>query len=178
MMRLFILLLLIVFVSCSTSRTVSKNDTELRSTINLKGNIPAVKIEVKNADPDEVVALAESMQEISYTYGGSSPRQGFDCSGLVNYVFGRFGVKVPRVSKYFTNAGAEVSPKNARRGDIILFTGSDINSGEVGHLGLITSNKNGELLFVHAASGTGRRVMVSGMNSWFTPRFVKIIRVF
>lgn len=151
---------------------------ELKSRVVLKERIAPVKIDVKNADPDEVVALAESMQEVPYLYGGSSPVKGFDCSGFVHYVFGRFGVKVPRVSKYFTNAGAEVPPKQAKRGDIILFTGSDANSGEVGHLGLITTNRNGNIEFVHAASGVGKRVMVSGMNSYFIERFVKVIRVF
>ncbi len=175
-MRIFLFCSLFI-ISCHSTQTVNKVPDKPRGIV-LKGYVPAVKIDVKNADPDEVVALAESFQGIPYLYGGSEPTQGFDCSGFVNYVFSRFGVKVPRISRDFTNAGREVRQKDAKRGDIILFTGTDINSGEVGHLGLVTSNKNGELLFVHAASGSGRRVMVSGMNSWFTPRFVKIIRVF
>ena len=66
--------------------------------------------------------------------------------------------------------------QDCRRGDIILFTGSDPNSGIVGHMGIVTDNKNGEVEFIHASSSRG--VMISGMNSYFVPRFVKVNRIF
>jgi cell wall-associated NlpC family hydrolase len=76
----------------------------------------------------------------------------------------------------FTNAGKEVPVKNSMPGDLILFTGSDAKSGIVGHMGIIVSNKNGVLKFIHASSSRG--VMISGMDSYFLPRFVKVNRVF
>jgi cell wall-associated NlpC family hydrolase len=103
---------------------------------------------------------------------------GFDCSGFINYVFNHFKISVPRVSKDFTNAGQAVSTLESKRGDIILFTGSDPNSGVVGHMGIITRNDRGVLQFIHAASGKGGGVMISTMNSYFMPRFVKVIRIF
>ena len=76
----------------------------------------------------------------------------------------------------FTNAGKEVLLKESLPGDLILFTGSDAKSGEVGHMGIITENKNGWISFIHASSSSG--VMISGMNSYFIPRYVKTNRVF
>jgi cell wall-associated NlpC family hydrolase len=140
--------------------------------------VPPVRINTKNADADEVVTFAETLEGIRYKYGSTDPKNGFDCSGFVWYVFNRFNIKVPRTSGDFTNAGKEVSIRDSRRGDLILFTGSDPNSGVVGHMGIITQNRNNRILFIHASSGGGKGVMVSGMNEYFIPRFVKVIRVF
>jgi hypothetical protein len=76
----------------------------------------------------------------------------------------------------FTNTGKEVNLKNSLPGDIILFTGSNANSGVVGHMGIITENKKGTIKFIHASESRG--VMISGMNSYFIPRFVKVNRIF
>jgi hypothetical protein len=43
-------------------------------------------------------------------------------------------------------------------------------------MGIVTSNKNGDVEFIHASSSRG--VMISGMNSYFVPRFVKVNRIF
>ena len=94
----------------------------------------------------------------------------------MNYVFNHFNIPVPRVTTDFTNAGEEVPLKESKPGDIILFTGSDAKSRIVGHVGIITENNNGDVKFIHAS--TSRGVMISGMNSYFLPRFIKVNRVF
>ena len=150
----------------------------LKSRVVLKERVPAKTINTRNVSPDEVVTFAETLQGYPYKWGGSSLQQGFDCSGLMNYVFNKFKISVPRVSRDFTNAGQQVTTLESRRGDIILFTGSDPNSGVVGHMGLITRNNKGLIEFIHSASGQGGGVTLSGMNAYFIPRFVKVIRVF
>lgn len=102
--------------------------------------------------------------------------KGFDCSGFVDYVFNHFNISVPRVSSDFTNAGEQVAIEDSKPGDIILFTGSDAKSGVVGHIGIITENDHGDVKFIHASESSG--VIISGMNSYFIPRFVKVNRVF
>lgn len=166
--------------SCSTSRNTNKINSpgEIRSTVVIKKKVAPVKIDVKNADADEVVSFAETLKGVPYKYGSMIKEQGFDCSGFVNYVFNHFKISVPRTTVQFTNAGMEVSIKESRRGDIILFTGSDAKSGVVGHMGFVTKNARQHFEFIHAASGNGVGVIVSELNSYFIPRFVKVIRIF
>lgn len=55
-----------------------------------------------------------------YVSGGSSP-SGFDCSGFVSYVYGQFGISLPRSSGAYYNVGTRVS--SPQPGDIIVTPG-------------------------------------------------------
>lgn len=167
-------------IGCRSSKevggiTINKN---IKSTIRIKKNVPAIKIETGKTKAEAVMKFAETLEGIKYTYGSASKEKGFDCSGFVWYVFNHFKIIVPRTSENYTNAGKEISIEDSKIGDIILFTGSDPKSGTVGHMGLITSNENGRITFIHASSGAGKRVMKSQMSTYFVLRFVKVIRVF
>ncbi len=174
------ILSVLILESCGSSRKISKpeitNNTGIESTVIIKNKVPEVLINTKDVAANDVVNFAETLIGIKYKYGSSSKEQGFDCSGFVNYVFNHFKISVPRTSVGFTNAGNEISIKDSKPGDLILFTGSNAKSGIVGHLGLITENKNGNIKFIHASENRG--IMISEMNSYFIPRFVKVNRVF
>ena len=178
----FFLFLIIALTGCKVSRPsgnfTKKEGTDIKSTVVLKDKVAVRKIDTKNVDPEKVVQFAETLQGVPYRYGSMVKEKGFDCSGFINYVFNHFKISVPRSSKDFTNAGRNVSTLESRRGDLILFTGSDSKSGVVGHMGIITKNEKGVFQFIHAASGKGGGVMISSMNSYFLPRFVKVIRIF
>ncbi|HET7119523.1 MAG TPA: C40 family peptidase [Hanamia sp.] len=171
---------ILILTGCSVTRKTSSpeisNSIDIRSTIVIKNKAPVYKIDTRNISADDVVAFSETLIGTKYTYGSSVKEKGFDCSGFVNYVFNHFKISVPRTSVDFTNAGDEVPIEDSKPGDIILFTGHNEKSGVVGHLGIITENKNGNLQFIHASESRG--VIVSGMNSYFIPRFVKVNRVF
>ena len=184
MSKKYILIFLCVtnlfFIACRSSKevagiTLNKN---IKSNIEIKKNVPSVKIETGETKPEDCIKFAKTLEGIKYTYGGASIEKGFDCSGFVWYVFNHFKIKVPRTSENFTNAGKEVSIEDSKKGDIILFTGSDVKSAKVGHMGFITSNENGKITFIHASSGVGKRIMKSQMSAYFVLRFVKAIRVF
>ncbi len=166
--------------SCGSSRKANSsaavNVNELISTVVIKKKVPVRKIDVRTVVADDLVSFAETMLGVPYRYGSMKKENGFDCSGFINYVFNNFKITVPRTSSDFTNAGKEVKPGQSKRGDLILFTGSDANSGEVGHMGIVTENKKNNFTFIHASSGKG--VMFSTLNSYFIPRFVKVIRIF
>ena len=183
MNRIFSLVFLVVVLvvsSCSSSRKASApivtNANDIRSKVVIKKKVPAVTIQTKSYPANELVNFAETLLGTPYRYGSSEKEKGFDCSGFISYVFNYFKIAVPRISSDFTNAGKEVLIKDSKRGDLILFTGSDEKSGQVGHMGIITENKNGLIEFIHAS--TSRGVMLSGLNSYFVPRFVKVNRVF
>jgi cell wall-associated NlpC family hydrolase len=172
----------IFLASCSISRYTPGSSepraSEIKSRVVIKNNVPARKVNTKNIDPEQVLAVVESMEGVPYKWGGSNKQQGFDCSGLIWYAFRQFNISVPRTSVEYTNAGKEVPLVNSRRGDIILFTGSDANSGVVGHMGMITGNDNGRIQFINAVSGEGNGVMYSKLSGYFIPRFVKVVRLF
>jgi len=160
------------------TQIVNKDDYEIRSVVKIKERVKEVTINTGRTDADEFVDFAEKLVGTKYQYGSADPSKGLDCSGFVFYVFGHFQIKVPRTSSDFTNAGKEVKISDSQRGDLILFTGSDAHSGRVGHMGIITENKNRKIKFIHSASGGGKGVTISGMSSYYIERFVKIIRVF
>lgn len=173
----------LLFASCSSSKKIAvpaanKEGVAIKSNVVLKEKIAPRTINTKNVSADDVVTFAETLRGTPYKYGSAVKENGFDCSGFIYYVFNRYKIAVPRTSRDFTYAGEQISNLESRRGDIILFTGSDPQSGVVGHMGFITRNQRGVLQFIHASSGKGGGVMISTMNSYFMPRFVKIIRVF
>jgi cell wall-associated NlpC family hydrolase len=157
------------------------NDTGM---IILPNNSPPIKdtlpgqIATGNIHPEAVVAFAESLMGTPYRYASTDPAVGFDCSGFITYVFNHFGIKVPRSSIDFTNVGKEVAVADAKRGDIILFTGTDSTERFVGHMGIVVSNVNGDLQFIHSSSGKAHGVTVSPLKGYYMGRFVKVIRIF
>jgi cell wall-associated NlpC family hydrolase len=183
---IFFICLSMLLISCHVSRVKVKaktnstpiNETEIKSRVVIKKKVPAVTIDTKNIQPDQIVAFAKTLIGVPYKYGSTKKENGLDCSGFIWYVFNHFNIKVPRISYEYTNAGSEVSLKESRKGDIILFTGSDANSGVVGHLGMIVENSNGKITFIHSASGGNKGVMESHLITYFRLRFVKVNRIF
>jgi cell wall-associated NlpC family hydrolase len=73
-------------------------------------------------NPDKaskVIAYAEQFLGIPYVWGGTSP-SGFDCSGLMQYVFRSVGVNLPRVAASQQNVGTRISPSQVQPGDLVF----------------------------------------------------------
>lgn len=180
------LLLILIFASasCSVSKTQKKiayDKTAAPKQVSNSEpeNITGYKtIDTKHTEAEPLMQFAENLLGVKYKYGSTEPEKGFDCSGFVNYVFNHFNINVPRVSKDFNGFGPSVDLKKSKRGDIILFTGTDVKSSEVGHLGLITQNQNGQIKFIHSSSGRSIGVIISDLSNYYTTHFVKVIRVF
>lgn len=90
-----------------------------------------------------------------YLWGGESPETGFDCSGFVQYLYGRRGVALPRVAEDQAAVGIPVRPEELRAGDAIFFADA---TGYVHHEGLYL----GDGYFVHAPR-TGDVVKISSL---------------
>lgn len=134
-------------------------------------------IDTKSIHPNELVNFAETLIGIPYRYGSTNPAVGFDCSGFITYVFNHFHIKVPRSSIDFTDVGKEIPVQSAKRGDIILFTGTDSTERFVGHMGIVTSNTD-TLRFIHSTSGKQYGVTITPLNKYYQGRFIKTLRVF
>ena len=112
---------------------------------------------------DEVVRLALEQEGVRYRNGGVSPERGFDCSGLINYVYASQGVELPRTSHELAVSLPEVSKAELRPGDLVFFR---INSRPFSHAGIYV----GDDRFVHASSTRTGRVMVSSMEQRYWKR--------
>ena len=107
-----------------------------------------------------VIAIAKKYLGIPYHYGGASPQQGFDCSGLMQYVFRQVGVNLPRVSQAQQTAGKPVNPKDARPGDLVFF-GGNAKSGGAHHVAMMVSS--GQIIEA-AHTGTNVRIRSFSMS--------------
>lgn len=135
-------------------------------------------VNTKNVLPDSVVSFAKTLIGTPYQYASTDPRMGFDCSGFITYVFNHFGIAVPRSSIDFTDVGKPVDEKDAKPGDLILFTGTDSTERHVGHMGIVISNDNTGIQFIHSTSGKKYGVTITPFNDYYHSRFVKVIRIF
>ncbi len=98
-----------------------------------------------------------------YRWGGTSPDGGFDCSGMVGYVFrSALGIELPRVSREMAKDGMKVERSALAVGDLVFFSR---RGKRVDHVGIYV----GEGRFVHAPR-TGRDVTVSSLTDGYWSR--------
>ena len=106
-----------------------------------------------------------------YRWGGTSPDGGFDCSGLVGYVFRTaLGIELPRVSREMANNGEKIERAALTEGDLVFFSR---RGKRVDHVGIYVGNGQ----FLHAPR-TGKDVMVSSLDSgYWAGKFLQARRV-
>ncbi|MBV9988618.1 MAG: C40 family peptidase [Chitinophagaceae bacterium] len=136
------------------------------------------KINTGQVKPDSLVAFAKTLIGTPYVYASTDPKVGFDCSGFITYVFKHFNIAVPRSSVDFTNVGQTIAVAEAKKGDLILFTGTNPSELGIGHMGLVVSNDAAGLQFIHATSGKAMAVTITPLNELYKKRFVRISRIF
>jgi cell wall-associated NlpC family hydrolase len=107
-----------------------------------------------------------------YRWGGTSPEGGFDCSGLVGYVFrNTLGIELPRISRDMANVGELIRDRSAlAEGDLVFFSR---RGKHVDHVGIYIGNGQ----FVHAPR-TGKDVEVSNLaTGYWSQKFLQARRV-
>jgi cell wall-associated NlpC family hydrolase len=95
-----------------------------------------------------VIATALALRGTQYRNGGSEPSGGFDCSGLVQWVFSQHGTPLPRETREQYEIGTKVDQDEVRPGDLVFF--KTVSKGP-SHVGIALGG--GE--FVHAPSSRG-----------------------
>jgi cell wall-associated NlpC family hydrolase len=101
------------------------------ATTRARGGQPSPSLSSIPASGD-VASYAVQFAGYRYTYGGSSPSRGFDCSGLTSYIYRQFGVSLPHnaAAQYNTAYGASVgSMENLSPGDLVFFVGTTRGRG-------------------------------------------------
>ncbi len=145
------------------------------------GNSTGVKVSVANflassnniekpgVTGADIVATAKTCLGVPYVWGGES-MSGFDCSGLVQYVYEQNGISLPRTCKTQYQEGVYVSKANLQPGDLVFFENTYTTG--ISHVGIYIGN--GE--FIHASSSKG--VMISQLsNSYWTSHYYGARRV-
>ncbi|MGK2959408.1 MAG: transglycosylase SLT domain-containing protein [Acidimicrobiales bacterium] len=105
---------------------------------------------------EQIVELAKQHLGTPYVWGGETPEGGFDCSGLIQYVYKKVGIDLPRVSRDQARAGVPIAGMaNARPGDLLAF------NSPVDHIGIYAGNnimivapKKGDVVKIQEVTAT------------------------
>jgi len=119
---------------------VDEGDRALRTPLHAQPDVPT--------RGERAAQIASTAVGVPYRFGGESPTNGFDCSGLVRWAYGRVGIDLPHSSYALYGEGRQVSESALRPGDVLFFEG-------LGHVGLYL----GRGRMVHAPE-TGRDVEI------------------
>ena len=118
-----------------------------------------------------VIKTAKEMLGVKYRYGGSTPKKGFDCSGLVQYSHKAAGISLPRTTGQLYKAAKRISRRYLQAGDLVFFKTS--LSRLASHVGIYLGNNK----FIHAPS-SGKRVKISSMKEkYWRKRFTSAGRI-
>jgi cell wall-associated NlpC family hydrolase len=109
----------------------------------------------------QLALQAISMLGIHYKYGGSTPENGLDCSGLVRYVYKEtWGMNLPRTSAEISQIGQRVDLHDLRPGDLVFY--NTLKRG-FSHVGIYL----GDNKFIHSPSAGGEvRIESMSLDYW------------
>lgn len=106
----------------------------------------------------QAIAIARGYLGTPYKWGGTGPL-GFDCSGLIQYVYNKIGISLPRISAQQARAGSAVNKNAAQAGDLIWFDENGRNEG-ADHIAIYIGN--GQIL---EAPHTGAVVRIRNLGA-------------
>ena len=151
----------------SVAPSSAAQSTNLLSQTGGTATLPATLQTAINSGADAsgvaIVQAATNQLGVPYVWGGSNPSSGFDCSGLVQYVFSTLGVSLPRTAAQQEQVGMPVANlASAQPGDLLFFEPGQNGAppGQAGHVAIYIGN--GQMI---AAPQTGQDVQVQPVPS-------------
>ena len=167
MVKKLLMITAVLFLTLSLQSKTKVADSELGK----------VENETHGFDRADVIEYAKKYLGIRYHYASRDPKNGFDCSGFVSYVFKKFHVELPRSSKGYAAIKSKLKPEEFKVGDVIVFYGFK-NNKSIGHVGIICEANGMKSKFIHSSSGNHRGVTISELGSrMYTNRFYKCVDV-
>lgn len=122
-----------------------------------------------SATGQDIVNYALQFVGYNYCWGGASPNSGFDCSGLVYYVYKQFGFTLNRVAADQARNGRHIEASELQPGDLLCFYSG---SSYIGHIGIYIGNGQ----FVHASNST-TGVIISDFSGYYVTRGFEARRI-
>ncbi|MBX4266802.1 C40 family peptidase [Clostridium estertheticum] len=126
---------------------------------------------------NNIVSYANTFLGTPYLWGGTTPATlsttgkyisgGFDCSGLVLYVYNHYGITLPRTTMDQINVGTPINIDNLKNGDLVFFTTNTSSPSEVSHIGIYIGNNK----FIHCPK-PGDVVKISELTGYYKDNFV------
>jgi cell wall-associated NlpC family hydrolase len=154
-LRILILALAVLLSACGSAPTVPEKSAM------------ATRHTEPTGGPEEVVMFALGLLETKYRFGGRNPDAGFDCSGMVSYVFDRAaGMRLTGSAAAMAKQGRKVSRDDMKPGDLVFF---NTLHRPRSHVGIYL----GDGRFIHAPSSKGEaRVRTDSLTEgYFAARF-------
>lgn len=120
---------------------------------------------------EDVSIAAIGLVGVPYRYGGNTPAGGFDCSGLITYVYQKSsGIKLPRTIQQMSNVGQGIAQQAPAPGDLVFFN----TTGErYSHAGIYV----GKGRFVHAPSAGGTVRLDRIESPYWASRYTEARRI-
>ena len=109
----------------------------------------------------QAVAIAKRYLGIPYVWGGSTPTGGFDCSGLVMYVYRQLGITLDHYAAWQFLEGRRVSPADLQPGDLVFF---EPKSDGPGHVGIYVGD--GKMINAPHTGDVVRIVSIQGRSGY------------
>lgn len=148
---------LLLLAGCGAFKPVGGSSNGRPTTPRNSGDSPSAYIRA------DIVSHASELMGLKYKYGGNNPRQGFDCSGFVLYLYQNAGVDINRVSRDQAKQGKEVPISRAKPGDLVFFK----RPGQaVFHVSVIVETGVNKLIVVHATNSGVIRENVLESRYW------------
>jgi len=119
------------------------------------------EVSAATSKADKIISLGKNYLGVKYRFGApSGSTSAFDCSSFTQYIYGKYGVKLPRVSSTQATKGYKVAKSNLKKGDLVFFKVARTGN-KIGHVGVyVGSNK-----MLHTYGGPG--VTISSMNTTY-----------
>jgi cell wall-associated NlpC family hydrolase len=148
-----------------------RRDQALRLGQRLRGQLAAAQEAAVQARTS-VVGIAKRYLGVPYVWGGGSPAEGFDCSGLVLFVYAQVGVSLPHYAAAQYNYGVPVSRDQLEPGDLVFFDGLSHVGIYIGNDEFIQAPRTGDVVKIssidepsYATAYAGARRVDSGQRS-------------
>ena len=116
--------------------------------------------------------IAKKQLRIPYRWGGSSPKKGFDCSGLIQYAFKKANIFLPRTAASQYKQTKRISLAQMQTGDLIFFHTRRRKQVRVNHVGIYL----GKDQFIHAPR-RGKTVSIAKLNNYWKRKVVGAGRI-
>ncbi len=177
--RLLFLIVLLVFNSCKSSKSVKGDKADSPITIiqsnevaeKKEPNLPEKNLTIStdssyySSKTLNIIDFARQFEGVKYKPGGTT-KAGMDCSGLVFETFKAFDILLPRISRDMAKEGDKVSIENVKQGDLLFFkTTSKRNI--ISHVGLVVTSLPGNIEFIHSTTSQGVIISSLAERYWY-----------